>query len=159
MLTMKAISALLAVFVLAGAATSDATEARAGHGGDWDYPGMMGMGHHGMMGMGHPGMMGMHHGMMGGMMGGPGGMGMGQMGMMGGDHSRQMMLMIMAAVDANSDGALSLEEVQAVHSRMFNYIDTSKDGRVTMDELQAAFGMGAAPMGGAAPQPAAPAQQ
>ena len=40
------------------------------------------------------------------------------------------------------DGALSLEEVQEVHARIFNAADA--DGRVTPEEMQAFF-HGAAP--------------
>jgi EF hand len=100
-------------------------------GGGWGYPGMMGGGDYGMMA---------HHGMMG-----PGGM-----------HGLAMMIpMVMAMMDTNNDGALSLEEVQAVHARMFNFIDRNKDGKVTPDEVQMAFGGGSfggppAPMGGGA---------
>jgi hypothetical protein len=63
-------------------------------------------------------------------------MGMGYGGMR---HSGMMVPMIMAMMDTNSDGALSLEEVQAVHSRMFNFIDADKDGKVTPSEVQSAF--------------------
>jgi hypothetical protein len=107
-------------------------------GGGWGHPGMMGGGHPGMMGGGHHGMMA-HPGMMG-----PGGM-----------HGHGMMVpMFMAMVDTNNDGGLSLEEVQAVHARMFNFIDRNKDGRVTPDEVQMAFmggssGVSAAPTVGA----------
>ena len=55
-----------------------------------------------------------------------------------------MMPMMMAMMDTNNDGALSLEEVQAVHSRMFAFIDKNKDGKVTPAEVQAAFSGGAA---------------
>jgi hypothetical protein len=96
------------------------------------YPGMMGMDHMGMMGMGmgHPGMMGMG----------------------GGGHFRMMVPMMMAMMDTNNDGALSLEEVQAVHSRIFTYIDKNKDGKITPEEVRAAFS------GGAPTQPQQPAQ-
>ena len=80
---------------------------------------MMGGGHYGMMAQ--PGMMG------------PGGM-----------HGPGMMIpFMMAMMDTNGDGALSLEEVQAVHARMFNFIDRNKDGKVTPDEVQMAFSGGA----------------
>jgi hypothetical protein len=156
-ITMKAASALLAAFALCGAVPGAqaqqapqqySTPVHKVHSEsmDWGYPGMMDMGHYGMMGCGHPGMMGMGQpGMMG--MGQPGMMGMSHPGMMGmgGGHFRMMLPMMMAMMDANNDGALSLEEVQAVHSRMFTYIDTNKDGKVTPDEVQAAFGGGSAP--------------
>jgi hypothetical protein len=169
---MKATSALLAAFVLCGAAAGAQAQAQdyaapvqKVH-SEWEYPGMMGMGmgHPGMMGYGHQGMMGYGQpGMMGygqpGMMGygQPGMMGMGEPGMMGmggGGHFRMMMPMMLAMMDTNNDGALSLEEVQAVHARMFNFIDKNKDGKVTLDEVQAAFSGGAAPA-----QPMQPQQQ
>jgi hypothetical protein len=97
-------------------------------------PGMMGMGS-GMMGMG-PGMMG------GGM--GPCMMGSGMgPGMRGGGVGPGMLTMMMAMMDTNGDGALSMEEVQAVHARMFNYADSDKDGKLTRDELQGFFRPGA----------------
>ena len=63
---------------------------------------------------------------------------MGQGGMMGrGGMSHAMMLKMMVAMaDTNSDGALSLEEVQAVHARMFNMADGDGDGQVTVEEIQ-----------------------
>ena len=76
------------------------------------------------------GMMG--HG--GSMMGGGGRMGgMSQMGgmrggMMGGGH---MMKVMFAIADTNGDGALSFDEVTAVHKRIFDVIDANKDGKVT----------------------------
>jgi EF hand len=48
-----------------------------------------------------------------------------------------MMLMMMALVDTDTSGTLSLEEVQAVHARMFQYADTDDDGELTIDELRA----------------------
>ena len=81
------------------------------------------------------GMMG--HG--GSMMGGSGRMGgMSQMGgmrggMMGGGH---MMKVMFAIADTNGDGALSFDEVTAVHKRIFDVIDANKDGKVTPEELQ-----------------------
>src|SRR5215216_3992692 len=111
-ITMKATSVLLAAFALCGAAAGAqaqdyAAPVQMAHSEqmDWGYPGMMGCGQPGMMGMGmgQPGMMGMgmeRPGMMG--MGGEGG------------HFRMMMPMMMAMMDTNNDGALSLEEVQAV---------------------------------------------
>lgn len=82
-----------------------------------------GMGHRAMGGgTMHGGMHGdMHGGMMGGMMsgGGPGGM--------------RMMMILM---DTDGDGALSLEEVQAVHERIFRAIDADGDGRATLEEIE-----------------------
>src|SRR5215207_5218584 len=92
-------------------------------------PGMMGQG---MMqpaqpgtppaeaGMMRPGMMG--HGMMGGMpLMGPRG---------------HMMKVMFAIADTNGDGALSFEEVTAVHKRIFDRVDANKDGKVTIEEMQ-----------------------
>src|SRR5215217_6323312 len=71
-------------------------------------------------GMMRPGMMG--HGMMGGMpMMGPRG---------------HMMKVMFAVIDTNGDGALSFEEVMAVHKRIFDRIDANKDGKVTLEEMQ-----------------------
>ena len=71
-------------------------------------------------GMMRPGMMG--HGMMGGMtMMGPRG---------------PMMKVMFAVIDTNGDGALSFEEVMAVHKRIFDRIDANKDGKVTLEEMQ-----------------------
>jgi Ca2+-binding EF-hand superfamily protein len=63
------------------------------------------------------------------------GSGMGR-GMMG--HGGMMRIMF-AVIDADGDGALSLEEVQEVHARIFNHIDADDDGRVTPEEMQAFF--------------------
>ena len=103
--------------------------------------GMMGPGQ-GMMGPGQ----GMGQGMMGqGMMGqgmGPGMMGMGP-GMMGDmrEHrrgmKRHMMMMLFALVDQDGNEALSLEEVQAVHARIFKYADADDDGSLSMEEVAA----------------------
>jgi hypothetical protein len=79
---------------------------------------------------GQPGMMG--QGMMGGMMQ-PGMMGgMPMMGMHG--HSMRIMF---AIADADGDGALSFEEVTAIHKRIFDAVDADKDGKVTPEEVQA----------------------
>ena len=80
-----------------------------------DRPAGMMMGHGGgMMAAG----MGDHRG------GGPGHMGPG------------MLTMMMAMMDTNADRALSLEEFQAVHARMFKYADADNDGKLTMQELR-----------------------
>jgi len=72
---------------------------------------------------GQPGMMG---GRMGGMM---------QRGMMG--MPGHMMKVMFAVADTDGDGALSFEEVTAVHRRVFNAVDTNKDGKVTLEEMRA----------------------
>lgn len=91
---------------------------------------MMGQGQGMGMGYGAGNMMGLHNGTMGpGMMNG--GMMMG--GMMGKMHGPEMMIVMM---DTNGDGQLQLEEFQAVHNRMFNYLDENGDGQLTVDELR-----------------------
>ncbi|WP_429119248.1 hypothetical protein [Ensifer sp. KUDG1] len=47
------------------------------------------------------------------------------------------MLKIMFAVaDNDGDGALSFEEVTAIHKRIFDRVDANKDGKVTPEEVQ-----------------------
>lgn len=77
-------------------------------------------------------------GMMGpGMMTGPGMMmGPGMMvggGMMGHGMSHMMTIMM----DTDGDGALSLEEYEAVHKRMFHAMDLDGDGKLTGEEMGA----------------------
>jgi Ca2+-binding EF-hand superfamily protein len=76
----------------------------------------------------------MQGGMMGrGMMQQPGMMGsMPMMAMRG-----HMMKIMFAVADADGDGALSFEEVTAIHKRIFDSVDANNDGKVTTDELQA----------------------
>jgi hypothetical protein len=62
------------------------------------------------------------------------GEGDGPKGGMGG-HAGLMRLMIILA-DTDGDGALSLEEVQAVHARIFKAVDADGDGRATLEEMQ-----------------------
>jgi hypothetical protein len=71
----------------------------------------------------HPGMMMMGRGMEGPM--GRGGM------------RPHMMRMMMVLVDTDGSKTLSLEEVQAVHARMFAYADTDSDGELTLEEMRA----------------------
>jgi Ca2+-binding EF-hand superfamily protein len=71
-----------------------------------------------------PGMMG--QGMMGGMM---------QPGMMGMRGPR--MRIMFAVADVDGDGALSFEEVTTLHKRIFDKVDANKDGKVTLEEVQA----------------------
>lgn len=90
----------------------------------------------GMTGQGDGGMPGadmMQGGMMGRGMMQPGMMGsMPMMGMRG-----HMMKIMFAIADTDGDGALSFEEVTAVHKRIFDAVDANKDGKVTPDEMQA----------------------
>jgi hypothetical protein len=95
-------------------------------------PGQSGMMPPGMM---PPGMMGqrmMGQGMMGGMM---------QPGMMGGmpmmGARGHMMKIMFAIADMDGDGALSFEEVTTIHKRLFDKVDANKDGKVTSEEVQA----------------------
>jgi hypothetical protein len=84
----------------------------------------------GQPGMMPPAMMG--QGMMGRMM--QPGM-MGEMPMMG-MHGHTMKIMF-AIADVNGDGGLSFEEVTTIHKRIFDTVDANKDGKVTSEEVQA----------------------
>ena len=57
-----------------------------------------------------------------------------------GMHMRVMMILM----DTDGDGALSLEEVQAAHAKIFKVIDADKDGKVTPTEAEMFF-RGASP--------------
>lgn len=61
-------------------------------------------------------------------------------GMMGGrDHRGMppgMRLMMFVMLDTDGDEALSLEEVLAVHERMFRHVDADDDGTLTMKEIE-----------------------
>jgi hypothetical protein len=70
-------------------------------------------------------------GMMGHGMGGMGGPGM----MM----RPGMMRMMVVMMDTDGDGALSLEEVQSVHARIFKAMDADRNGKVTLEEVQQFF--------------------
>ena len=48
----------------------------------------------------------------------------------------QMMKVMFAIADMDGDGALSFEEVMAIHKRIFDKVDTNKDGKVTPVEVQ-----------------------
>ena len=52
---------------------------------------------------------------------------------------------IVALVDVNGDGALSLEEVQAASIRIFEAADADADGRITSEEIGAFMDGGMAP--------------
>ena len=68
---------------------------------------------------------------------GPGMMGRG--GMMGpGSMGRGMMMrMMFSLMDADGDGAVSLQKFQAAHERIFRGMDANKDGRLSLEEIQA----------------------
>lgn len=70
-------------------------------------------------------------GMMGHRMGGVGGSGM----MM----RPGMMRMMVVMMDTDGDGALSLEEVQSVHARIFKAMDVDKNGKVSLEEIEQFF--------------------
>jgi hypothetical protein len=79
---------------------------------------------------------------------------MGQMGQCGprmvrhGMKHRDMnMRVMMILMDNDGDGALSLEEVQASHAKIFKAIDADKDGKVTPTEVQMFFRGGPPPSG------------
>jgi Ca2+-binding EF-hand superfamily protein len=40
-------------------------------------------------------------------------------------------------MDADGDGALSVEEFRVGHDRIFKGLDANKDGRLTMEEIEA----------------------
>lgn len=100
-------------------------------------PGAMG---HGMMQPAQPGGQPAEPGMMGGMMGQGMMCPMMRSSMMGGmpmmGPRGHMMKVVFAIADTNGDGALSFEEVSAIHKRIFDRVDANKDGKVTPEELQ-----------------------
>ena len=86
-------------------------------------------------GEGRPAQSGMMGGeMMRGMMQG-GMMGQGKMGGMSGRG--HVMKMMFAITDVDGDGALSLDEITAIHQRIFVAIDADKNGKATREELEA----------------------
>lgn len=125
---MKKTLMMCAVFALAAAGVQAAQH-------DEEKPGMTPEGDAQMQGMnGRSGMS------QGDMSPGDGMMGQGGMG-----HP-MMLTMMMAMMDTNGDGALSLEEVRAVHERMFGMADADGDGQLSPDEIQG-FMMGGGMMG------------
>jgi hypothetical protein len=59
--------------------------------------------------------------------------------MMGGMGRGGMMRIMFAIADADGDGALSLEEVQELHARIFAHVDADGDDRMTLEEMQDFF--------------------
>jgi len=55
-----------------------------------------------------------------------------------GFHAAQMK-MAFAIVDADGDGALTIDEINDFHARIFNAVDQDGDGGVTMEEIEAFF--------------------
>lgn len=72
---------------------------------------------------------------------GPGMMGPGMM-MGGGMMGHGMMHMMIVMMDADGNGAVSLDEFQTVQARMFNAMDINKDGELTSDEMRAFMSSG-----------------
>ena len=66
-----------------------------------------------------------------GMMG-PAQMGAGMMG-------PAMMRMMLVLMDTDGDGTVSLSEFQAAHERMFKALDANKEGKLTLQEVEAFF--------------------
>jgi EF hand len=54
-------------------------------------------------------------------------------------HQDMHMRVMMILMDTDGDGALSLEEVQSGHAKIFKAIDADKDGKVTLTEVQTFF--------------------
>jgi hypothetical protein len=54
-------------------------------------------------------------------------------------HQDMHMRVMMILMDTDGDGALSLEEVQAAHAKVFKAIDADKDGKATPTEVQMFF--------------------
>ena len=48
-----------------------------------------------------------------------------------------MFRMIFALMDADGDGAVSLQEFQTAHERIFKAMDSNKDGKLTPEEIGA----------------------
>lgn len=48
-----------------------------------------------------------------------------------------MMKIMFAIADADGDGALSFEEVTAIHKRIFDSVDANNDGKATPEEMRA----------------------
>lgn len=59
-------------------------------------------------------------------------------------HGMNMRVM-MILMDTDGDGALSLEEVQTAHAKIFKVIDADRDGKATQAEIEMFF-RGGSPM-------------
>ena len=144
MLTTLSRAAALATLIAAGMTAAAMAQTPAA---DPHHPGTtvgQAMPPSGMMGQGQGAQAGQsttppaQSGAMGGTMQ-PGMMGQGMMGRgMMGMHGPMMKIMF-AIADTNGDGALSFDEVTALHKRIFDRIDANRDGKVTPEEIQAFF--------------------
>ncbi|MBC2803700.1 hypothetical protein ELI13_09595 [Rhizobium ruizarguesonis] len=56
--------------------------------------------------------------------------------MMGPMRGHMMKIMFVIA-DSDGDGAISFEELTAIHKRVFDAVDANNDGKVTPEEMQA----------------------
>ena len=56
--------------------------------------------------------------------------------MMGPMRGHMMKIMFVVA-DTNGDGAISFDELTAIHKRVFDAVDANNDGKVTPEEMQA----------------------
>lgn len=127
----RTLLSLVAASALAATAADAQTHQGPGHGSQQDRPGtMQQQSGGGQSAENRPAGMMMGHGrgiMAGGMRQGAGG---------SGHMGPGMLTMMMVMMDANADRALSLEEFQAVHARMFKYADADNDGKLTLEELR-----------------------
>ncbi|MDR9808512.1 EF-hand domain-containing protein [Rhizobium hidalgonense] len=48
-----------------------------------------------------------------------------------------MMKIMFAIADSDGDGAISFDELTAIHKRVFDAVDANDDGKVTPEEMQA----------------------
>jgi hypothetical protein len=127
------ISALILAYGAVGAIAQDRKTLQPDH-----HPAQIApTGQEGTRAMGQGGMMGgaagemMGRGMMRRDMMGRGMMGGGAMG-----HAI-MLRMMFALMDGDGDGTISLPEFQAAHERIFKAMDANKDGQLTQEEMQA----------------------